>query len=199
MASIIQRSTKAAGSIVCTGQSCSVSEDGLITINARFLLPSTEYLKNFQYDVGWPSGSSPRNLPSNQGGPYLSAYSPEYTNGLIFVNATYVTATNPVRVVYTKQRATRAFTGTPISTTGLVDTQSISFDYISTVTTARFAIIDDQRYTPDLSSAKIDYVIGVPSTWDDNIATRNIDTKDTEQIGRVSRVSLSREVIFRSI
>jgi len=197
MPSVVHKSAIATNQVVCLTQSCDVSEDGLITINARFLLRSAADSTLFEFDMEWPGGSSPRGLPRNQGGPYLLNRSFEYANGFVYVTATYVTATNPVRVVLSQNRASRSFTGTIalIANNQAIEAQA-KFDYTSTVASARYTLLDRQTFTPDLTAAKINSITGVSSEVLALIAKKTIDSEDREILGRVTRVTASREVVF---
>lgn len=193
---------KANTDTVCLSQATSVAEDGLVTVRARFMLPNAGSVSAFALDSTWPGGSSPRGLPANQGGPYLVSRDFQYTNGLVFVDATYVTATNPVRVVYSEQRSTRAFTGIifvrdPNNAQATIATNA-KFDYVGTVASARYTILDRGNFSPDLSAARINYVIGVSQGITDLILQKTIDSENREIIGRVHRVTKQREIVFYS-
>lgn len=198
MPAIVQKSTTATNNIVCVSQSCSVADDGLITVRARFLLRTASDTSFFELDSQWPSGSSPRGLPRNQGGPYLVSRDFEYAAGLVFVNATYVTAANPVRVVYSSNRATRAFSGLiAIVEDGEATTVSAKFDYTTQVATARYTLLDTAVFTADLTNmAKIVSITGVASSLLAKIAKKNIVSEDRTKVGKVTQVSRSLEVVF---
>ena len=200
MPAVVQKSTNATNNIVCLNQSTSVGEDGFITVRARFLLRSTADLQSFTLDYEWPSGSTPRGLPNHQGGPYLVSRDFEYSNGLIFVSAVYATAANPVRVVYSTNRATRAFSGLiAIVEGGTATTVSAKFDYTSQVASAKYAIVDDAAFTPRLEGvAKIVSITGVASSLLAKIAKKNIYAEDRTKTGRITQVSRSLEVVFYS-
>lgn len=201
MPAIVRKSTSATNGIVCLSQACNVSDDGLITVRARFLLRTAADADQFQFDLQWPSGSAPRGLPRNQGGPYLVNRDFEYANGLVFVNATYVTATNPVRVVYSQQRATRGFSGLVAVVTpnnNAIQAVNARFEYTSTVAVARYTLMDNQTFSPDMSAAKINSITGVSSSILALILKKNIDSEEQTKLGRVSQVSKTREVVFYS-
>jgi hypothetical protein len=198
MPAIVRKSAAATNGIVCLGQSCSTSNEGLVTVQGRFLLRTENDKSLFVPDSRWPDGSSPRGLPRNQGGPYLFSVAYEYANGLIFANAAYVTATNPVRVVYSQSRASRAFAGVVI----IVDDESVpvtvsaKFDYTSTVASATYTLLDRQTFNPDLSAAKINSITGGAQEILGKILKKNIDSEERTTIGRVTQVTASREVVF---
>ena len=202
MPAVICKSASATNGIVCISQTSNVSDDGLISVRARFLLRTEADASLFELDLPWPSGSAPRGLPRNQGGPYLVNRDFEYANGLVFVNATYVTATNPVRVVYSEQKATRAFSGlivvrdpnNPQQTTVV----NVKMDYTSTVASARYTLMLGQTFRPDLSAAKINTITGASQQLVSLILKKNIDSEDRSILGRVVQVTKSREVVFYS-
>lgn len=200
MPAIVRKSTSATNGVACLSQTTNVSDDGLITVRARFLLRNSADAGLFELDSMWPSGSTPRGLPRNQGGPYLASRDFEYATGLTFVTATYVTAANPVRVVYSQQRSTRAFAGVlfvndPDPSVGVVPVVA-KFDYIGTVASARYALMDRQTFKPDLKAARINDVIGVASSIERLILKKNIDSEDRVTLGRVHQVTSTREVVF---
>lgn len=198
MPAVVQKSTNATNNIVCLSQACSMADDGFITVRARFLLRSVTDLNYFVFDSTWPSGSSPRGLPNHQGGPYLVSRDFEYVNGLIFVNAVYATAANPVRVVYGTSKATRAFSGQIlISENGVGEPYNARFDYTSTVAYARYTVINDAAFTPKLSTiAKINSVTGISATLLLKILKKNISSSEKVKTGRVTQVTDTLEVIF---
>lgn len=199
MPAIVQKSASATTGIVCLGQSYNLNDDGLITVRARFLLRSVADLSYFAQDAFWPPGSSPRGLPLNQGGPYLLNRDFEYLNGLITVSATYVTAANPVRVVYGQSRATRAYSGAVgiVGANGVAQYINAKFDYVTTVASARYAIIDGQKFTPKLAGlAKINDIIGFDDQFLSSIATKEISSKEISTTGRVSQITDTLEIVF---
>ena len=200
MPAVILKSTSATNGIVCLSQACRVGDDGLVAVNARFLLRSTADLSQFAFDSLWPSGSSPRGLPGNQGGPYLANRDFEYSNGLIFCNAVYVTATNPVRVVYGENKATRAFSGTTviIDDDGVATPVSGSFDYITTVASARYSIVGSNSFAPNLAGrAKIVALIGqLPPGVE--FLTKSIESTDTSELGLVKTITKTLEIVYYS-
>lgn len=198
MPAVVQKSATATNNIVCVSQACNVADDGLVTVRARFLLRSASDANFFELDARWPSGSSPRGLPRNQGGPYLVSRDFEYSSGLVFVNATYVTAMNPVRVVYSKNRSTRAFSGLiAIVENGVATTVTAKFDYTTEVASALYNLVDDAVFSADLTNmARIVSITGVSSTLLSKIAKKNIVSEDRLQIGKVTQVTKSVEVVF---
>lgn len=200
MPAIVQKSTNATNNIVCLSQACSMADDGFITVRARFLLRSVADLNYFVFDSTWPSGSSPRGLPNHQGGPYLVSRDFEYGNGLIFCNAVYATAANPVRVVYGTSKASRAFSGRIfIEQNGVAEPYNAKFDYTSTIGSARYTVIDDAVFDPNLTAfAKINSVTGISSTLLAKILKKNIAASEKTKTGRVTQVTDTLEVVFYS-
>lgn len=200
MPAIVKKSTNATNNIVCLSQTCSMADDGFITVRARFLLRSVADLNYFVFDSTWPSGSSPRGLPSNQGGPYLVSRDFEYGNGLIFCNAVYATAANPVRVVYGAAKANRAFAGSVIVMEAGVGTPyNLKFDYFSTIASARYCLIDEQTFSPELQDiAQINEIVGASSAFTDSILKKPILSSETITTGRIKQKTDTLEIVFYS-
>jgi hypothetical protein len=194
----IRRSAAHAG-LVLLSSSVEVAEDGLVTIPARFLAPASGLAANdFLLDSAWPSSIPlPSGMPTIQGGPFLASRSITATNGLTFIEARYVSALNPVRVLESFATEKQNFNGSFFrsSTFGGTQQQSLSFDYFTTAVTHRYALIE-----PNSFDSKPSGIIGdkfnVASTGSPGLVESQIREEETvdrsrEKVGLVSRITIT--------
>ena len=145
MAATIVRSAQKTG-LVLLESSSSVATDGMVTVNAEFLAPSSQSTSGFELDASWPASVVlPAGLPSLQGGPFLLTRSINRKNGLIYISATYVSAVNPPRILVTKTTATKTFNGQAEDVSGNVGT--LAFDYVTFSETQSCALLTTSRFT----------------------------------------------------
>ena len=145
MAATIVRSAQKTG-LVLLESSSSVATDGMVTVNAEFLAPSSQSTSGFELDASWPASVVlPAGLPSLQGGPFLLTRSINRKNGLIYISATYVSAVNPPRILVTKTTATKTFNGQFEDESGNVGT--LAFDYDALSESQSCALLTTSRFT----------------------------------------------------
>ena len=145
MAATIVRSAQKTG-LVLLESSSSVATDGMVTVNAEFLAPSSQSTSGFELDASWPASVAlPAGLPSLQGGPFLLTRSINRKNGLVYISATYVSAVNPPRIIVTNETATKTFNGQAEDPDGNVGT--LSFDYVTFSATHSIMTLKGSIYT----------------------------------------------------
>lgn len=139
MPSTIVRSAQKTG-LVLLESSCSVAEDGMVTVNAEFLAPSTKNTSGFDLDAPWPESIAlPVGLPSLQGGPFVLTRNINKKHGLVFISATYVSAVSPPRFVTTFTTETKSFNGQAESAAGSIGV--LAFDYTCETESLSFCLI----------------------------------------------------------
>jgi hypothetical protein len=196
MPSIVQRSESKSGLVLLESR-VAVADDGLVTIEARFLAPiSGVPLGSFEQDALWPAQVFPAGVPKLQGGPYLRTYSAQKQNGLTFIEATYLSAVNPVRIATSTATERLSFSGfAETSTAGPLGSASasgsLSFDYYTTSVTQSYTLI-----APNIFSAPVNGQIGVRfnirTEGQSSLVTTNEEefvTQSVEVLGAVSRVT----------
>ncbi len=222
MPATIVRSPQHRG-LVLLESSVNTEPDGFIQVRARFLAPENNNADAFVIDAPWPLAELPRNLPPNQGGPYLNAWQTKFENGLVYIDATFVTAIAPARINVQKSVDRRSFSAADEFVFGVViegDTarsgvlrESLSFDYSTTSITHQYATIDPNReYRPPFNSS-----LGSPFNLRRIVAfegqenrdkigpgrmnpTRNVFLSGSSQrVGRVLRVSITATPIYEYI
>jgi hypothetical protein len=191
----IRRSTARTG-LVLLSSSVEVAADGLVTIPARFLAPDAGLSSSdFLLDSAWPSTIPlPLGMPGIQGGPFLVSRSISTSTGLTFIDALYVSALNPVRLVEEFATEKKNFNGFffQSSTIGGTQQQSLSFDYFTTAVTHSYALIE-----PNLFDSKPSGIIGdkfnIVSSGQSGLVEVQIREEETVEraktrVGKVSRI-----------
>jgi len=196
MPSIVQRSESKSGLVLLESR-VAVADDGLVTIEARFLAPIAGVpLGSFEQDALWPAEVFPAGVPKLQGGPYLRTYSAQRQNGLTFIEATYLSAVNPVRVATSIATERLSFSGfAETSTAGPLGSASasgsLSFDYYTRSMTKSYTLIAPQTVSIELSG-QIGARFNERSEGQSSLVTTNEEefvTESIEVLGAVSRVT----------
>jgi hypothetical protein len=203
MPSIVRRSSSKSGLVLLESR-VAVADDGLVTIEARFLAPATGLLPaTFRNDAPWPVRDLPLGLPALQGGPYLNTFSVQKQNGLTFIDATFVSAVNPVRVATSTATEKLSFSGFAESSTSeplgsASATGSLSFDYYTRSMTKSYALI-----APNTFSAPVKGEIGVRfNERREGLSSlvaaqpQELITESIDQLGFVLRVTRTARIIM---
>jgi hypothetical protein len=194
MAATIVRSAQKTG-LVLLESSSSVATDGMVTVNAEFLAPSTQSTSGFELDASWPASVVlPAGLPSLQGGPFLLTRSINRKNGLVYISATYVSAVNPPRILVSKTTATKTFNGQAEDRDGNVGT--LAFDYetfseaqsCALLTTSRFTLVPIARVGRRFNYQKSGFW-GLVDTF-----TKRTQSVSENIVGMVRQLQVSSEI-----
>jgi len=195
MPSTVIRSAQKAGLVLIESR-VSVANDGLVTIDASFLAPTSGVaLNTFDLDASWPSiFALPPATPTLQGGPYLLSKNVSKKNGLTIVQAQYVSATNPVRVAISESTEKLTFSGYAEQTQNNTTTSgSLSFDYYASTQTATYTLIAPTVYSPTVSG-RIGAKFNFRREGEDRLITlaetETLVSSD-ETLGKVSRISVT--------
>jgi hypothetical protein len=198
MPSTVQRNSTKTGLVLLESR-VSVGDDGLVTLEARFLAPVAGFSPAlFSNDSPWPlvQAPLPLGLPSLQGGPYLNTYSVQKENGLTFIDAKFVSATNPVRVATSTATEKLNFSGfAESSTSGVLGTASatgaLSFDYYTRSMTKTYTVIAPNTFAAPVQgeigarfNVRREGLSSLVTTSEQEFVTESI-----EVLGLVSRVS----------
>jgi hypothetical protein len=194
MASTIVRSEQKQG-LVLLESSSSVAEDGMVTVSAEFLAPSTQSTSGFELDASWPGGVAlPVGLPTLQGGPYLLTRSINKKNGLVYISATYVSAVNPPRLLTTNTTNNKTFNGQAEDGDG--DVGTLAFDYVTNSVSYSYAVLEGVAFgvTPVATvGRKFNYQKSGNSDLVKTFVKQNPSA--TENIvGKVRRIQVSAEI-----
>jgi hypothetical protein len=203
MASTVQRNSAKTGLVLLESR-ISVADDGLVTIDARFLAPAAGLAPaTFGNDAPWPFPQLPSGLPNLQGGPYLNTYSVQKENGLTFIDAKFVSAVNPVRIATTTDTEKLNFSGyAETSTSGPLGTASasgsLSFDYYTRSMTRSYTLVAPNAFSAPVSGS-IGARFNIRREGNPNLVTteqQQFVTESIENIGVVSRISRTARRIF---
>jgi hypothetical protein len=198
MSATIRRATNKTG-LVLLESSVQVAEDGLVTVPARFLAPEAGLTANdFVLDSAWPMAVLPNGLPPIQAGPFLATRTIEKRSGLTYIDATYVSALNPVRIVTSTTSNVARFSGSELATfiNGVATEGGIlAFDYLANTQTKQYAIIGENIIVPAPQGTITQRFNIFSFLRSDRVTTKTIQvySQTVEQVGRVKRISASAE------
>lgn len=198
MAATIRRAPAKTG-LVLLESSVQIAEDGFVSIPARFLAPETGLAAtDFLIDSEWPLSALPNGLPAIQAGPFLASRTIEKRNGLTYIEATYVSALNPVRIVESSTDAVARFSGyEPPVQVGLTFTETgalLAFDYIARSITYSYAVAGENSFAKDFPSGVIGSRFNIVSSGNiSRVQTQvsQVRTQQIEKVGRVKRISIT--------
>ena len=219
MPATIVRSPQHRG-LVLLESSVNTEPDGFIQVRAKFLAPEDNSTADFVIDSPWPLREPPKNIPPNQGGPYLHQWQTKFENGLVYIDATYVTALAPIRVLTSRSTERRSFSGRdeitqfsgtvfssgpaggagPTPGTLVTFVETLTFDYMANTATNRYAVVAPNRtYLPPTAP-----VPGPRFNERRQGSTRNLvratvvatSEGSAEKVGRVRRVSITTSRVY---
>lgn len=199
MPSTVIRASSKAGLVLLESRA-TVANDGMVTIDASFLAPSVGLAPdNFQLDSAWPSQFLlPPATPTLQGGPYLLTKSVSKKSGLTVVQAQFVSATNPVRVVFSESTEKLTFYGyaeqSGTSALGSASASgSLSFDYYTRAQTATYSVIAPNVYNATPAGAIGRRFNQREEGASSLVTTQEVETltSSSETIGRVTRITVT--------
>lgn len=190
--------------------SVQVADDGFVSIAASFLAPASGLKSSdFALDSTWPLSSLPSGVPALQGGPFLASKSITKKNDLTYVDALFVSALNPPRVLVSEKDGQASFSGFrpegtetvasfggPAGTTitTIVPAALLSFDYMAVSVTHSYAVIGDNAYSPAPPQGRLGErynLIAIGPTRRIAQVKKDIITRNVEKVGRVQRVSVT--------
>jgi hypothetical protein len=196
MAVTIHRAASALG-LTLLNSVCDVGSDGLVTIKARFLEPASGLNRAvFDLDAPWPLPTPPLNMPAIQGGPYLLSVSIAKEAGLNYVDTTYVSAVNPLRILVSEASEKLSFSGSYVraaATFVLGASATLSFDYYTAAQTFTYTLIAPNIAEPQ-PAGQIGHRFNVRSEGRSELIVlkeEEIVTTSRERIGLVTRVSVT--------
>lgn len=205
MPSLIQRAASKSG-LVLLNNSIQIAEDGFVSLSASFLAPASGLRSSdFELDSAWPLSSLPAGLPALQGGPFLANRSISKRNGLTYVDALFVSALNPVRVLVSETDGQASFSGFAPArvelnatfgsiTQTVIPAALLSFDYTAVSVKHSYAVIGDNAYSPAPPEGRLGdryNVVAIGATRRIPQVKKDIITRNVEKVGRVQRISVT--------
>jgi hypothetical protein len=197
MASTVQRSSGKSG-LVLLESDVEVAEDGFVKITSKFLAPTAGLgVSDFLLDSVWPMSALPAATPSIQAGPFLSSRTMQKKNGLLYVDAVYVSALNPVRISTSYSDSIGRFSGyEPPVQVGLTYTETaalLSFDYVARAVSKSFAVIGDNAVLPGVAGSVISRFNVVSAGNAKRVTTKvqQVVTSKIDEIGLVKRFTIT--------
>jgi len=208
-ATVISSSAFASGSLVLVSHSATVASDGLVQVQMQLACLGTPQVVARNMRLFLPDSPPPVALPTDvaslrleTGTVYLSEARPTTSNGICYIDASYVGSSGDQARRVTETWTTRSFSGTILGELVIAGTKiptiygSISFDYTAVARTVSWTVIGAQGdVTLDARPVNIrnsnETRLGTPNVTKrgKGFMVQQVPSISTEKVGRVTRIT----------